>query len=80
MRRPFLGQIHLHAQRSSAHALGPRLNQSVIALAVRSQWLFVCSRLGHAPSVIAFTHQFKEDPDYVRLIARKQREIGNGLN
>jgi hypothetical protein len=30
--------------------------------------------------VIAFAHQFKEDPDYVSLIARKKREIGNGMN
>jgi hypothetical protein len=30
--------------------------------------------------VIAFTHQFKEDPDDVSLIARKKRETGIGMN
>jgi hypothetical protein len=72
---PLLIPSHRATERS-------RLNrkQSVIGLAARSQWLFGCSRLGHAPSVIAFAHQFKEDPDYVSLIARKKREIGNGMN
>jgi hypothetical protein len=66
---------HLTTERS--RSIG---NSQSSGLAARSQWLFGCSRLGHAPRVIAFTHQFKEDSDYVRLIARKKRETGIGMN